>query len=80
MPGQRRDYGRRVLAGHFDQYGETRMVPPGLRCDCSLCRLSRSPLPMTGDSTIFNLCTEPFPDRDGIDDLTSGLSVSLRVQ
>jgi hypothetical protein len=35
-------------------------------------------LPMTGYGTIFNLC-RPFPDRDGIDDLTAGLSTSLRV-
>jgi hypothetical protein len=33
---------------------------------------------MTGYGTIFNLC-RPFPDRDGIDDLTAGLSTSLRV-
>jgi hypothetical protein len=35
-------------------------------------------LPMTGNGAVFNLC-RPFPDRDGIDDLTSGLSVSPRV-
>ena len=36
-------------------------------------------LSMTGDSTIFNL-RRPFSDSDGIDDLTSGLFVSPRVQ
>ena len=79
LPGQRGDYGRRILAGHFDQYGETRMsFHQG--CDVTvLYAAEQIALPMTGDSTIFNLC-RPFPDGDGIDDLTSGLSVSLRVQ
>jgi hypothetical protein len=35
-------------------------------------------LPMTGNSAVFNFCG-PFPNGDGIDDLTSGLSASLRV-
>jgi hypothetical protein len=33
---------------------------------------------MTGNSAVFNFYRS-FPDRDGIDDLTSGLSVSPRV-
>ena len=35
-------------------------------------------LPMTGNSAVFNL-RRSFPNRDGIDDLTSRLSVSPRV-
>ncbi|RZU40803.1 hypothetical protein BDD14_2287 [Edaphobacter modestus] len=35
-------------------------------------------LPMTGNGAVFNFCRS-FPNGDGIDDLTSGLSASPRV-
>jgi hypothetical protein len=79
VAAQRGDDRRCVFAGHFDQHGKTRMsfhqrgdvTAPGA-CE-------QITLPMTGNGAVFNLC-RPFPDRDGIDDLTSGLAVSPRVQ
>jgi hypothetical protein len=35
-------------------------------------------LPMTGNGAVFNLCRS-FPNRDGIDDLTTALSASQSV-
>jgi putative transposase len=41
--------------------------------------LATRPPPMARNGAVFNL-SRPFPDRDGIDDLTSGLAVSPGVQ
>src|SRR5271170_6273797 len=56
LPGQRIDYGRCVLAGHFDQDGETQMsFHQG--CDVTVAGAAEQiSLPMTRNGTIFNLC------------------------
>src|SRR4030088_2514076 len=74
----RRVWGRCVFAGHFDQHGETRMsFHQG--CDMTIPAAAKQvALPMTGNSAVFNL-RRSFPNRDGINDLTSRLSVSPRV-
>ena len=69
---------RCVLAGHFDEDGETRMsFHQG--CDVTVAGAAEQiSLPMTRDGTIFNLC-RPLADGDGIDDLTAGLSLRSSV-
>lgn len=79
VPTQRGDDCRCVFAGHFDQDGKTRMsfhkgcdvTVPGARREIALL--------MPGNGPVFNFC-RPFPDREGIDDLTSGLVVIPPVQ
>jgi hypothetical protein len=79
VPTQRGDDCRCVFAGHFDQDGKTRMsFHQG--CDVTVPGAAEQiALPMPGNGAVFNFC-RPFPDREGIDDLTSGLVVSPRVQ
>jgi hypothetical protein len=78
MLAQRGDDRRSVFAGHFDEHGKTRMsFHQG--CDVTVLAASEQvALPMTGNRAVFNLGW-PFPDRDGIDDLTVGLSASPRM-
>ena len=79
VPAQRGDDRRCVFAEYFDQDGKTRM-PFHQGCDVTIFGAAEQiALPMTGNSAVFNFYRS-FPDRDGIDDLTSGLSVSPRVQ
>ena len=77
VPAQRGDDRRRVFAGHFDQHDETRMTfHQG--CDVTvLAAAEQIALPMTGDGAVFDL-RGPFPDGDGIDDLTAGVSAVTR--
>ena len=78
MPAQRGDDGRCVFAGHFDQDDKTRMsFHQG--CDVTVAgAYEQITLPMTGNSAVFHFYRS-FPDGDGIDDLTMGLSVSPSV-
>jgi hypothetical protein len=78
VPAQRGDDRRCVFAVYFDQDGKTRM-PFHQGCDVTLAGAAEQiALPMPGNGAVFNFC-RPFPDGDGIGDLTSGLSVSPRV-
>src|ERR1700760_389656 len=70
--------GREIVGPYLrakDQHSETRMsFHQG--CDVTVLAASEQvALPMTGNSAVFNL-GRPFPDRDGIDDLTARLSRS----
>ena len=78
MLAQRGDDRRCVFAGHFDEHDKTRMTfHQG--CDVTILRACKQiALPMTGNGAVFNL-RRSFANRDGIDDLTVGLSASPRV-
>ena len=78
LPAQRGDDRRCVFAGHFDQHGKTRVSFHQCGDVTVLGACEQIALPVPGNGAVFNFC-RPFPDRDGIDDLTPGLSVSPRV-
>jgi hypothetical protein len=78
MLSQRGDDRRGVFAGHFDQHGETRMSFHQGYDMTVFAACEQIALPMTGNSAVFNL-RRSFANRDGIDDLTAGLSRSARV-
>jgi hypothetical protein len=64
-----------IFTGHFDEHDETRVSfhQSGDMSVFTACE--QIALPVTGNSAVFNL-GRPFPNRDGIDDLTVGLSAS----
>ena len=78
MPAQRGHDRSRVFAGHFYERGKTRMALHQARYVTVLCAAKEIALPMTGNGAVFNF-RRPFPDGDGIDDLTAGLSANTRV-
>jgi hypothetical protein len=79
VPAQRGDDCRGVFAGDFDQHGKMRVSFHQCGDVTVLGACEQIALPVPGNSAVFNLCRS-FPDRDGIDDLTSGLAVSPRVR
>src|SRR5882757_8660948 len=60
---------RCIFAGHFDQHGKTRMSFHQGSDVTVFAAAKQVALPMTWNSAVFNL-RRPFPNRDGIDDLT----------
>ena len=79
MPAQCGHDRSRVFAGHFYERGKTRMALHQGRYVTVLCAAKEIALPMTGNDAVLDFCW-PFPDGDGIDDLTAGLSANTRVQ
>ena len=78
LPAQRSDHSRRVFAGHLDRCGKTRMSFHR-RCNVAVrADTQQIVLPMTGNGAVFDFCG-PFPDGDGIDDLTTVVSTVTRV-
>jgi len=78
VPAQRGHYNSRVFAGHFDERGKARMT---FHQGCNVTVLAPAQqitLPMTGDGAVFDF-RGPFPNGDGIDDLTTAVSANTRV-
>jgi hypothetical protein len=78
VPAQRGHDNRRVFAGHLDESGKTRMSFHQDGDVTVLGAAQQIALPMTGDGAVLNFCGS-FPDGEGIDDLTAGLSPDTRV-
>jgi len=78
VPAQRGHDRSRVFAGHFYQRDKTRMTFHQ-RGDVTVVGAAQQiALPMAGNGTVLNF-RGPFPDGDGINDLTAGLSADTRV-
>src|ERR1700688_4551564 len=78
MPGQSSNDSSRVFAGHFHQCDKTRMAFDQGGDVTVVGTAQQIALPMTGNGSVFDL-RRPFPDGDGIDDLTHAVSTITRV-
>jgi len=75
VPGQRGHDRRCVFAGYFDQRNKTRMTLHQGGDMAVVGAAQQIALPMTRDGAVLDFC-RPFPDGDGIDDLTTAVSVN----
>src|SRR5271169_3386057 len=78
MPSQRGDDRRRVFAGDFYQRGETRMAFHQGRDVTVPCSAQEIALPMTRNGAVLHF-SGPFPDGDGLWDLTARVFEDTRV-
>src|SRR5271168_2578564 len=78
LPAQRGDDRSCVFAAHLDQSSKTRMSLHQRRDVTVLCATNEIAFPMTGNGAVLDFCG-PFPDGDGIDDLTARVFIDTRV-
>jgi hypothetical protein len=78
LPAQCGDDRSRVFASHLDQGSKTRMAFHQRRDVTVFCAANEIALPMTGNGAVLDLC-RPFPDGDGIYDLTARVFKDTRV-
>jgi hypothetical protein len=73
LPAQGSDNSSHVFASHLGQGSKTRMPLHQRRDVTVLCTTNEIAFPMTRNGAALDFCG-PFPDGDGIHDLTAGLS------
>src|SRR5271168_1548251 len=78
LPAQCGDDRSRVFAAHLDQGRKTRMPLHQRRDVTVFCATNEIAFPMAGDGAVLDLCG-PFPDGDGIYDLTARVFIDTRV-
>ena len=78
LPAQGSDHRRRIFAAHLDQGSKTRMAFHQRRYVAVFCAADEIAFPMTGNGAVLNF-SGPFPDGDGIYDLTARVFKDTRV-